>query len=111
MTSHSSLVLPAERHLIEALGPEALRGARDRAAAERLVERHRRIVVGQRPDHQGLQPALREIAPRRREQAPSESQSLEFGAEVELVDLAVVEQAARAVAPVVRITRDPIAEL
>src|SRR6185436_18728326 len=81
------------------------------AAAERLVEPDRRLVVGQRPDHQALEPALREVAPRRSEQPPPETQPLEFGAKVKLVDLAIVEQAARAIAPIVRIARDAIAEL
>jgi len=104
-------VLPAERHLIEALGAEALRGARDRAAAERLVEADRRLIVGQRPDHQAFEPALRKIAPRRRKQPSPEAKPLEFRAEIKLVDLAIVEQTARAIAPVVRVTRDAIAEL
>ena len=55
LTVRSALILPAERDLIEALGAEALRRARDRSAAERPVELDRRIVVGQRPDHQALQ--------------------------------------------------------
>src|SRR4029077_778386 len=80
-------------------------------AAERLVERNRRLVVAERPDHQALQSALREVAPRRREQPPAEAEPLELRAEIELVDLAVVEQAARAIAPVVGIARDAIAEL
>src|ERR1043165_7081111 len=104
-------VLPPERDLIETLGPEAFRRARHRAAAERLVETDRRVVVGERPDHQALQSALRQIAPRRREQPPAETQPLKFRAEIELVDLAVVEQAARAVAAVVGVARDAIAEL
>src|SRR5438477_12093536 len=104
-------VLPAERDLIEALLPEAFRGARDRAAAERLVERNRRLVIAERPDHQTFQSALREVAARRGEQPPAEAEALELRAEIELVDLAVVEQAAGAVAPVVGIARDAIAEL
>ena len=54
--------LPGVGDLIERLGAEPLRRARDRAAAERAVEFDRRLVVGQRPDHEALQPALREIA-------------------------------------------------
>src|SRR6185436_15100269 len=106
----TNLVLPAERDLIEALRPEALGRARDRAAAERLVESDRRLVVGQRPAHQALQPALRQVAPRRGEQAAAEAEPLEFRTEIKLVDLAVIEQAARAVAPVIGIARDAIAE-
>ena len=53
------LSLPGEGDLIERLGAEPLGGARDRAAAERAIEFHRRLVVGQRPHHQALQPALR----------------------------------------------------
>ena len=90
---------------------EALRRPRDRAAAERLVERDRRLVVAERPDHEALQSALRQIATRGREQPAAEAEALEFRAEIKLVDLAVIEQAARAIAPVVGITRDSIAEL
>src|ERR1051325_1436245 len=76
----TSSVLPAERDLIETLLPEALRGACDRAAAERLVECDGGLVVGERPDHQALEAALRQIAPRRGEQSPPETEPLEFRA-------------------------------
>src|SRR5204862_389744 len=101
----------AERDLIEALLPEAFGRTRHRPAAERLVETHRRVVVGERPHHEALQSALREVAPRRGEQPAAEAEPLKFRAEIKLVDLAVVEQAARAIASVVRIARDTIAEL
>ena len=105
--SNSESVIPGEGHLIEALFAETLRGAGDRLAAERLVELHRRIVVGQRPDHEALQSALGEVAARRGEQPAAEAQALVLRAQIELVDLAVVEQAARAVAAVVGVARRP----
>ena len=79
-------------------------------AAQRAVEFHRRLVVRQRPHHQALQPALREVAPRRGEQAAAEAEPLILRPQIELVDLAVVEQAARAVAAVVGVARDLVAE-
>src|SRR5262249_35218347 len=51
-----------------------------------------------------------EVAPRRREQPPAEAQPLEFGAQIELVDLAVILQAACAVAAVIGVARDGVAE-
>ena len=74
------------------------------------VELDRRIVVRQRPDHQALQPALREIAARRGEQAAAEAEPLILRAQIELVDLAVIEQAARTVAAVVGVAGDLVAE-
>src|SRR5438445_12752591 len=58
-------VAPGKRYLFETAPAKALRRPRDRLAAERLVELHRRLVVGQRPDHHALQSALREVAARR----------------------------------------------
>ena len=60
----SSSALPGEGDLIEHLGAEPLRGARDRAAAERAIEFDRRFVVGQRPHHHALQSALRHVLAR-----------------------------------------------
>src|SRR5258708_18796879 len=103
-------VAPGERNLFETAAAKALRGSRDRLAAERTVELHRGLVVGQRPDHQALQSALRQIAPRRGEQPAAETQALILRAQIQLVDLAVIEQAARAVAAVVGVARDVVAE-
>ena len=104
----SSLGLPGEGDLVERLVAEALGGARDRAAAQRAIEFDGRIVVRERPDHEAAEPALSEVAPRRREQPAPESEALEFRAQVEFVDLAVVGQAARAVAPVIRVARNAL---
>src|ERR1700738_4714636 len=95
----AALVLPAERDFIQALGAEFFRRARDRTAAERAVEADRRSVIGERPDDEAFQPALRKVAPRRREQAAAKAEPLKFRTEVKLVDLAVVEQAAGACGP------------
>src|SRR5439155_23806066 len=89
---------------------EALRGARHRAAPERAIELDRRIVVRERPYHQAAQAALGEVAPRRGEQPAPESEPLEFRTQIEFIDLAVVAQAARAIAAVVGVTRDTIGE-
>src|SRR5262249_15444393 len=61
-------------------------------------------------DHEALHAALHEIAPRSGEQPPAETQPLKLGAQVELVDLAVIVQAARPVAAVVGVARDGVAE-
>src|SRR5579872_5715379 len=87
-------VRPGERDLVERLRPELLRGTRHHAPAERAIELGRRLVVGKRPDHHALQAALHQVAPRRREQAASEAEALEFGAQVEFVDFALEVQAA-----------------
>src|SRR4051812_10565625 len=68
-TTRCSLVLPAERDFIQALGAELFRRARDRAAAESAIEADRRFIVGERPDDETFQTALRQITPRRGEQA------------------------------------------
>src|SRR5215831_8351051 len=91
--------LPGERHLVERLLAEALGGACHRTAAQRAIELDCGIVVGQRPDHQAAQPALGEVAPRRGEQPAAEPEALEFRSQIELVDFAVVGEAARAVTP------------
>ena len=69
------------------------------------------VVVGKRPHHQALQAALDQILARGGEQAAAEAQSLEFGPQIKLVDLAVVEQAARAVASVIGVAGNAVAEL
>src|SRR5450631_4002147 len=48
-TDEASALLPGVSDLIESLGAEALGRAGDRAAAERAIKLHRRLVVGQRP--------------------------------------------------------------
>ena len=109
-TDYSAVAVPGVGDLVEHLGAEPLRGARDRAAAQRAIELDRGLVVRQRPDHEALQAALREVAARRREQLAAEAEPLEFRPQIELVDLAVVVEAARAVAAVVGVARDRIAE-
>ena len=99
--------------MARACGPpsiEALGGTRNRAAAERAIELDGRIVVGQRPDHQAAQAALGEIAPGRGEQPAAEAQALEFRPQVEFIDLAVVGEAAGAVAAVIGVTGDALGE-
>ena len=103
--------VPGVGDLIERLGAKALRGARDRAAAERAIKFHRRFVVGKRPDHQALQAALREILARGGKQPAAETEALELGPQIDLVNLAVIKQAARAIAPVIGVAGDVVAEL
>src|SRR5262245_10668528 len=88
---------PSERHLVERLGPKTLRGARHRLAAKPAVEAHRGFVVRQRPDHEAMQAALAEIAPRGRKQLAAEAKPLEFGPQIKLVDLAIIIEAARTI--------------
>ena len=107
----AAVSLPGVGDLIERLGAELLRRARDRAAAERAIEFHRRLVVGQRPDHEALQAALHQILARGGEQSAAEAEPLEFRTQIKLVDFAVIEQAARAVAAVIGVAGDRLAEL
>src|SRR5664280_453427 len=81
------------------------------SAAERAIEFHCRFVIGQRPDHQALQAALRKVLARGREQAAAETQALELRTQIKLIDFAVIEQAARPVAPVIGVAGDLLAEL
>src|SRR5450631_3685621 len=83
-----SSVGPGEGNLVERLRSEFLRGARDHAAAERTIKLGRWIVVGVRPDHHALQPALQQVASRRREQPAAEAEALKLGAQIKFVDLA-----------------------
>ena len=103
--------IPAERDLIEHAGAEFFGTARHRLAAERAVEFDRVFVFRQRPDDQRFQRALRQVAPRRGEQAAAEAEALEFRPQIELVDFAVIIEAARAVAAVIGVARDLVAEL
>jgi len=62
--NEAASALPGEGDLIEHLAAEALRGARNRAAAERAIEFDRGLIVGQRPHHHALQSALRHVLAR-----------------------------------------------
>src|SRR5205807_10549453 len=104
------LIGPGERDLVERFGPELFRGARDHPAAERTIKLRRRVVVRERPHHHALQPALQQVAPCRGEQPAAEAETLEFRAQVELVDFTFEMQAAGAVAAVVGVARDLVAE-
>src|SRR6516165_6645374 len=100
------LVRPGEGDFVERFRPELFGRARHHAAAERAIEFGGGVVVGQRPDHHALQPALPEVALGGREQAAAETKPLELGPQVKLVDLALEMQAARAVAAVIRVAGD-----
>src|SRR5215471_8786706 len=104
------LVGPGEGDLVERFWPEALRRACDHAPAERTVKLGGRIVIRQRPHHHALQAALGEIAARRVEQAPAETETLEFRTQIELVDFALEMQAARAVAAIIGIAGHLVAK-
>src|SRR3974390_2962518 len=52
-----------------------------------------------------------QILARGGKQAAAEAQALIFGTQIELVNFAVIEQAARAVAPVIGVTGDVFSEL
>src|SRR5262245_59778277 len=98
--------LPGEGDLVENLAAKALGRAGDRAAAEVGVETDRGLVIRQRPDHEAAEPALGEVAAGCVEQLAAEAQPLEFRPQVELVDLAVVVEAAGAVAAVIGVARN-----
>jgi hypothetical protein len=78
--------------------------------AERAIKLRRRIVIGERPYHHALQPALQKVAPRGGEQPAAEAEALEFRAQIELVDFAFEVQAAGAVAAVIGVAGDLVAE-
>ena len=103
--------IPAEGHLVENSSAEFLRRAGDRLAAERAIKLHGGVVLRQCPHDQGFESALREIAARRGEQPAAKAQALEFGPQIQLVDLAVIMQAARPIASVIGIAGDFVAEL
>src|SRR5262249_38490628 len=92
---------PGEGDLVERFRPEFFQGTRHHAAAEGAVEFGCGLVVGERPDHHAPQPALREVALGRGEQTSAEAEALEFRAQIQLVDLALKMQTARAVAAVI----------
>src|SRR5688500_11826368 len=58
-----SSAIPAVSDLVEHAAAEALRGAGDSAPPERAIKFHCGVVVGKRPDHQALHPALRKVTP------------------------------------------------
>src|SRR5215813_1489687 len=101
---------PGEGDFVEGAGAEAFGGTSHRLATERPVEADRRLVVRERPNHQALQSALHQVAPRRGEQLAAEAEALEFRPQVKLVDLAVVIQAAGAIAAVIGVTGHAFAE-
>src|SRR5882724_1706663 len=98
-------ISPGEGDLVERLGPEFLRRARDHAATEGAVKLRRGIIVGERPDHHALQAALQQVASCGSKQPAAEAETLKFRPQIKLVDLAFEVQAARAVAAVIGITR------
>src|SRR5215831_554344 len=104
-------IAPAERDLVEHPGAEFFRRPRHRLAAQRAIELDGVFVFRQRPHDQRFQRALRQIAPRRREQPPAKAQALVFRPQIKLVDFTVVIETARAVAAVIGVARDLIAEL
>src|SRR5882757_5972747 len=102
--------VPGEGDFVEDAGAEPFGGTRHRLAAERAIEADRGLVVRQRPDHQALQAALLQVASRRREQPTAEAEPLEFRSQIKLVDLAIVVEAAGAIAAVVGVAGDAIPE-
>src|SRR5258708_4481849 len=104
------LSVPGECDLVEDAGSEPFGGACHRLACKRAVKADGRLVVRERPDHQALQPALHQVTPCCGEQLAAEAEALKFRPQIKLVDLSVVIQAASAVAAVIGITGDALAE-
>src|SRR5439155_2215705 len=102
--------LPGEGHLVEHLAAEALGGTCDRLAANRAVELDRGSVIRQSPYYQAVQPALPKIAAYGGEQFAAEAKTLELGTQIELVDFAIIVEAAGAIAPVIGVSRHGLAE-
>src|SRR5262249_49119403 len=101
---------PGEGDLVERFRPDLLGGARDHAPAEGAIEFGGRLVVGERPNHHALQPALSEVALGGGEQAAAKTEPLEFRPQIELVNLALEMQAACTVTAVISIARDLVAQ-
>src|SRR6266508_3979988 len=108
--ARADLFGPGEGDLVEGAPAESFGGTRHRLAAERTVEADGLLVVRERPHHQAAEPALYQVAPRRGEQLAAEAEPLEFRPQIELVDLPVVIEAARAVAPVIGVAGHAFAE-
>src|SRR5580700_10658190 len=103
--------VPAEGDLVEHAGAELLRRAGHRLAAERAIKLDGGLVFRQRPHDQRFQSALRQVAPCGGKEPPAKAQPLEFRPQIELVDLAVIIEAARPIAPVIGVARYLVAEL
>src|SRR5262249_55494364 len=101
---------PGEGHLVEGAAAELFRRAGHRAAPQRAVELDRRVVVRQSPNDQAFQTALGEVAAGRGKKTAAEAKPLNLRPQVDLVNLAVVEQAARPIASVIGIASDAVAE-
>src|SRR4249920_1561342 len=101
---------PGKRDLVEDACSEPFGRAGHRLAGEGAIKADGRLVVGERPDHETLQPALRQVTSCRGEELAAEAEALKLGAQIQLVDLTVIIQAAGAVATVVGIARDGLAE-
>ena len=76
-----------------------------------MIELHRRSVVRERPHDHALQPAVVEILACCGKQTAAEPEALELRPQINFVDLAVIKQAARAVASVICVARNPVAKL
>src|SRR5215468_11125691 len=90
--------VPNEGDLAQRLLVEHFDTLGDIAAAGTGIEGDCVRVLFERPDHEAVQAVRLEPAARFREQPRPESDSLAFGAQVELVDLAFLLQFASAVA-------------
>src|SRR5215813_7645051 len=102
--------LPGVGDFVQDLAAKPLGGACDCATAQVAIETDGVFIVGQRPDHEAAHPALAQIASRRLKQLAAKAETLKFGPEIKLINLAVVIQAAGAVASVVGVARDCVAE-
>src|SRR5262249_56576858 len=80
--------LPGVGDFVQNLAAKALGGARDCAAAQVAIEADGVFVVGQRPDHQAAHSALGQITARRLKQLAAKAETLKFGSEIKLINLA-----------------------
>src|SRR5262249_4141713 len=106
----SRSAIPAESDLGQDACAKPLGGSRHRLAGKRAVEAYGRLVVRERPDHQALQPALRQVAPGRGEQLAAKAKPLKLRTQIKLVDFAIVIEAACAVAAIIGVARDALSE-
>src|SRR5262249_32268020 len=90
---------------------EAFIGPRNLAAAGVAVKAAGAFVVGERPDHHGVESETAELPARGEEQARPEADPLILREEVDLVDLALLHEVARPVRAERRIAADLAADL
>ena len=90
---------------------EALAGTGDLASPGVAIELAGIVVLGERPDDDAVEAEPGQLAPRGEEQPRAEADALILGQEIDLVDLALLDEVAGAVRPERRIAADRATDL